>query len=163
MPVDLKDLSEVKKLRIHSLDALQGQVGAEVLTPWFQMDEQRTEEFEHSTYLNEYANPYEETPGDGYGAGLVEGYHLLGMIDYLMNHVIERPETPRMIPWNYGLDRVRFVSVVRNNDRFRLRGTLAGVESKNSGVRVTLDIIAEVEGRETPAFVATQHALWATV
>lgn len=160
MAIDLHDTSGVKKLHVPSLQEAERVIGETLVTPWFQMDPERSAEFEHSTYLNEYPNPYEEDAGEGYGEGLVEGYHLLGMIDYLMNHVVESPTDIRIIPWNYGLDHVRFVSVVRTTDRFRLHGTLSKVEARDTGLLATFDLKAEVEGREKPAFVAVQHALW---
>ncbi|WP_315770752.1 hypothetical protein [Rhodococcoides kroppenstedtii] len=146
---DITDLNELPEF-----------VGKEFVTPWFSMDDDRSDKFEYSTYLDSYPNPYEEFEGEGYGEGLVEGFHLLGMIDFLLNHVIV-PKA-RIIPWNYGLDSVRFVSVVRTSDKFRLVGRLTeAVERGGKGYLVTAELTAEVEGREKPAFVATQRALWA--
>lgn len=160
MTIKTSDTSDVKTLEIASFAEVSSLIGSEVVTPWFQMDPERTLEFEHSTYLNEYPYPYEEEQGEGYGEGLVEGFHLLGMVDYLMNHVIVPKNGLAILPWNYGLDRVRFVSVVRNSDCFRLRGVLVDVQTRETGLRVTFDIVADVAERDRPAFVATQHALW---
>ncbi|WP_432970205.1 hypothetical protein [Dactylosporangium sp. CA-233914] len=159
MTVDLTDTSEVVTITIDSPDAIPALTGRAFTTPWFSVDPERSEQFEYSTYLDSYPHPYEEEDGDGYGDGLVEGFHILGMIDYLLNHVFE--SNFRCVPWNYGLDRVRFVSVVRVTDQFRITGTIRQVTDRGpQGYLVTADLTGQVRSREKPAFIATQHALW---
>ncbi|MFI6517472.1 hypothetical protein ACIBF1_18100 [Spirillospora sp. NPDC050679] len=159
--IDLTDTSGVVTIRVASPDDIPKTVGRSFTTPWFSVDRERSEQFEYATYLDSYAHPYEAEDGDGYGDGLVEGFHLLGMIDYLLNHVLLADF--RCVPWNYGLDRVRFVSVVRVGDRFRLTGTVSEVVDRGpQGHLVVADLVAQVQGRDKPAFVATQRALWVT-
>lgn len=160
MAIDRIDIASVRKISFSSFEDVTANLGAVVITPWFTMDPDRSEEFEHSTYLHDDPRPAAYTQDEGYGTGLVEGFHLLGMIDYLLKNAVEITGDLRLVPWNYGLDHVRFVSVVRHHDRFRLRGTLIGTEQKPTGIKVTFKLTAEVEGREEPAFIATQHALW---
>jgi acyl dehydratase len=160
MGVDLTETSEVVTIHVDSPAAIPALVGRSFTTPWFSVDPDRSDQFEFATYLDSYPHPYEEQEGDGYGDGLVEGFHLLGMIDYLLNHVFAVDF--RCVPWNYGLDRVRFVSVVRLTDRFRITGTIREVAERPQGHLVVADLTAEVEGRDKPAFVATQRALWVT-
>lgn len=158
MGVDLTDTSDVVTITIDSPAAIPSMAGRSFTTPWFSVDADRSDKFEYATYLDSYPQPYEEEDGDGYGAGLVEGFHILGMIDYLLNHVFVA--SFRCVPWNYGLDRVRFVSVVRVTDRFRITGTVREVTDRAQGYLVTTDLTGQVDGRDKPAFVATQHALW---
>ena len=161
MPIHADDMSEVVTIEIAHPGELPQLVGRDFVTPWFSVDPERSEQFEYATYLDSYPHPYEDDEHEGYGDGLVEGFHLLGMIDFLMNHVF-LGDFP-VIPWNYGLDRVRFVSVVRVEDRFRLTGTIKDViERPGQGHLVVIDIVAQVQGRERPAFVATQRVLWTT-
>ncbi|MEW9548437.1 hypothetical protein [Nonomuraea sp. NPDC050783] len=159
MGVDMTDTSEVVILTVPRPSDLPKAVGRTFTTPWFTMDADRSEQFEFATYLDSYPHPYGVAGDDGYGEGLVEGYHLLGMLDYLLNHVLVS-QVP-CTPWNYGLDRVRFVSVVRLTDRFRITGTLREVVDRGEqGYLVVLDLVGEVEGRDKPGFVATQRVLW---
>ncbi|XVU27864.1 hypothetical protein ACQPZJ_12705 [Actinoplanes sp. CA-054009] len=161
MAVDLTDTSEVVTIIVDSPADLSSIAGRAFTTPWFSVDPDRSEQFEYSTYLDSYPHPYEQQDGDGYGDGLVEGFHLLGMIDYLLNHVLVA--NFRCVPWNYGLDRVRFVSVVRTSDRFRITGTIREVIDRGpQGHLVVAELTGQVQGRDKPAFVATQHALWVT-
>lgn len=161
MGIDLTDTSDVVAIRVATPADIPALVGRTFTTPWFSVDQDRSDQFEYATYLDSYPHPYEEEDGDGYGAGLVEGFHLLGMIDYLLNHVLTADF--RTVPWNYGLDRVRFVTVLRVGDRFRINGTVTEVVDRGpQGHLVVAELTAQVEGREKPAFIATQHALWVT-
>ncbi|MEW2571837.1 hypothetical protein [Streptomyces sp. NPDC047070] len=161
MAIDLIDTADVETIQIQTPGDIAGIAGRTFTTPWFSVDRDRSDQFEFATYLDSYPHPYEEEEGDGYGADIIEGFHLLGMIDYLLNHVFES-DFP-CVPWNYGLDRVRFVSVVRLTDRFRITGTISEVVDRGpQGHLVVADLTAQVEGRDKPAFVAVQRALWVT-
>ncbi|MYS50410.1 hypothetical protein GTW46_10110 [Streptomyces sp. SID6013] len=161
MGIDLTDTKDVETIRVAAPSDLPGIAGRTFTTPWFSIDPERSTQFSYATYLDSYPHPYEEEDDDGYGEDIVEGFYLLGMIDYLLNHVLLADF--RCVPWNYGLDRVRFVSVVRLTDRFRLTGTIREVVDRGAqGHLVVADLTAEVEGRDKPGFIATQHALWVT-
>ena len=158
MPIDLNDVAEVRRLHVSHPGEAPTLVGQTFVSPWFTMDADRAELWERGTYLDLLADAYFE---EGYGDGLVEGFHLVGMLDYLMNQSLTTGG--RWTTWNYGLDHVRFVSAVRHSDPFRIKGTIAKVEQRASGFLVTTDIVGEVRGRDKPGFVATQLALWTTV
>ncbi|MFF7289524.1 hypothetical protein [Streptomyces sp. BK205] len=135
-------------------------LGGTFTTPWFVVDDERTKDFEKASYHDEYPHAYEGE--DGYGDGLVEGFHLLSLLDVLCNHSVWS-EGP-WIAWNYGLDNVRFVSVIRTTDPFRVHGHVREVIDRgDQGHLVVTGLRAEVRGRERPGFVATQRALWSTV
>lgn len=158
MPIDIEHTSDVRTIHVdHPADAA-SLVGKAFASPWFTMDHDRAELWERGTYLDLLPNPYFD---EGYGEGLVEGYHLVGMLDYLMNQVLTTGG--RWVTWNYGLDRVRFVSVIRETDRFRITGSIAKVEQREQGLLVTTEITGEVEGRDKPGFVATQLSLWTAI
>lgn len=157
MGVDLSDMSEVVCLSVKVSSMAPELKGQKFISPWFTMDAHISEMFEEATYLDQ--NPHAYDGRAGYGEGLVEGYHLLGMIDHLCNHAIwcERD----WIAWNYGLDSVRFTSVIRVSDYFRLSGTVKDVITRPDGRHLlVLDIVAQVKGREKPGFVAVQRILW---
>ncbi|MFF0698538.1 hypothetical protein ACFYU4_38640 [Streptomyces tendae] len=163
MGIDLTNTADVQTIHIGKPEDIPALVGRSFTTPWFSVDRERSDQFEYATYLDSYPHPYEgeDGEGDGYGEGLIEGFHLLGMIDYLLNHVFVSDF--RWVPWNYGLDRVRFVSVVRLTDRFRITGTVSEVVDRGpQGYLVVADLTAQVDGRDRPAFVAVQRALWVT-
>ena len=56
---------------------------------------------------------------------------------------------------NYGSNKVRFISPVPAGARIRLRQRLVNAEeTKDGGVRITSEMIMEVEGSDKPAMVA---------
>jgi hypothetical protein len=64
------------------------------------------------------------------------------------------------LAWNYGLDRVRFTSVIRRSDQFRLVGSVADVIPRGQDHLLVIDLTGEVRGREKPGFIVTQRVLW---
>lgn len=159
MGIDITDLAEVRALSVSHPGEAPHLLGGRVVTPWFTMDAERATQFERGTYMDSYAHPY--GGGDGYGEDLVEGFHLLGMLDYLLNQVLWS-DGP-WIAWNYGLDRVRFTSVVRWSDPFRLIGTVTDVVPRSDGDHLlVVDLTGEVRDRDKPGFVAVQRILWSS-
>jgi hypothetical protein len=155
--IDTTDLAGVKALSVDHPGEAPRLMGGRFVTPWFVMDAERAANFERGTYLDSYAHPY--GGGEGYGEDLIEGYHLLAMLDYLLNQVLWSGGP--WIAWNYGLDRVRFTSVIRRSDPFRLTGTVTDVVARGaSGHLLVLDLTGEVRGRDKPGFVAIQRILW---
>jgi hypothetical protein len=158
MGINTTDTAEVVTLSVSHPSEAPRLKGGRFVTPWFSMDADRSDLFEKATYLDSYAHPY--GGHDGYGDDLVEGFHLLGMLDYLINLAVWS-DGP-WLAWNYGLDRVRFTSVIRRSDQLRVTGTVADVIPRDQGHLVVIDLSGAVRGREKPGFVATQRALWTT-
>ena len=159
MAIDQSDVSEVVILKVSHPSEAPSLRGKVFVTPWFQMDEDRSEDFHRGTYLDSYPHAYGGQ--SGYGDDLVEGFHLLGMLDYLCNHGVYS-EGP-WIAWNYGLDHARFVSVIRFDDHYRIRGTIRDVVDRgDQGHLLVSDLVGEVKGRDRPGFVATMRVLWTT-
>jgi acyl dehydratase len=157
--LDVTDLSEVKTLHVTHPDHVDELVGGTFVSAWFQVDAERADMFHRGTYMDLYAHP---SPEEAYGDGLVEGFHLLGMLDYLLNTVLWAEGNT--IAWNYGLDKVRFVTVIRDSDRFRVRGTVREVVDRaDQGKLLVVDVTGEVAGRTQPGFVATLRLLWREV
>jgi hypothetical protein len=157
MGLDLTDLSEVRTLSVPHPSQAPLLEGRSFVTPWFTMDAERSASFEHSSYMDQFPHPY--VGEAAYGEGLVEGFHLLCMLDYLCNTALWS-EGP-WLAWNYGLDRVRFVTVIRRQDPFRLRGQIREVIDRGpQGHLLVLELTGEVKGRQQPGFVATLRFLW---
>ncbi len=131
--------------------------GAEFVGDWFAVDADRLPLFDHAVYTDENVHPMEES---GYPENLVEGFHLLSLLDHLVNKVI-RVSGPGVFGWNYGFDKVRFTSPVTAGDPIRVRGRVAEITERGAGRLVRLDVEIEIEGRLMPALVATWRVLWA--
>ncbi|MEU9345279.1 hypothetical protein AB0D74_29165 [Streptomyces sp. NPDC048278] len=131
-------------------------VGREFIGSWFSASAERNSAFDEVTYVvdNEHA-----LDGGNFPAGLMEGFYVLALLDHLVNEVVHIDD-PRWSGWNYGLDRVRFVSPLTVDDRFRVRGTVREVTPRKGGYLVCLECSYEVEGRARPAMVAEWRVLW---
>lgn len=137
-------------------DELPTILGGSFRSEYLQVDQDRVDGFEFGTYIDENAHAMD---GDLYQAGLIEGFHLLGLFDHLANGVLN-VEDPFWAGWNYGFDHVRFVSEVTTRDRIRLSGTVSAIEVRGHRYLLTLDCTLEVEGREKPGAVATWKVMW---
>lgn len=160
MGFDHTDSTEVRTLSVEHPSRAPELLGRTFVTPWFTTDKNRAEAFEYGTYMDSYVHPY--TGEDAYGEALTEGFHLLGMLDVWCNSALWS-EGP-WIAWNYGLDRVRFVSMVRWSDPLRVRGTISEVVDRGEqGHLLVIEATGEVKGRERPGFTAVLRVLWNTV
>jgi acyl-coenzyme A thioesterase PaaI-like protein len=137
----------------HQLPSLAGRRFA---GDWWSVDPEKLDEFDSAAYLNAMTFPWAEGT---FPDGLVEGFHLLALLDYMMNAVLHL-EGEDAFGWNYGLDRVRFVSTIRAGERIRLTGEIAEVRPKDGGYLVRQDCVVEVEGSERPGFVAEWWVFW---
>jgi hypothetical protein len=131
--------------------------GREFTGGWFSVDRDRLETFDIASYVDENAV---ELEGSNFPDGLVEGFHLLSLLDHLSNQVLYIDD-PAWTGWNYGMDRVRFVSPVTVDDSFRIRGTVTEVTPRGDGFLLLLTCWLEVNGRSKPALTAEWRVLWA--
>jgi hypothetical protein len=123
---------------------------------WFSVEQERLGWFDKAAYVDENENSLSSAL---YPDGLVEGFHLLSLLDHLVNKVLFIDD-PDWTGWNYGFDSVRFVSMVSIKDRIRVAGTVAAIEPRGERYLVTIDCRIEVEGREKPGMVAVWKVLW---
>ncbi|MDR2986132.1 MAG: hypothetical protein LBV34_14950 [Nocardiopsaceae bacterium] len=123
---------------------------------WHTVDASKLPLFDEAIYTDQ--NPYPLDPS-GYPADLVEGFHLLALLDHLFNPLLRISDGP-CIGWNYGLDRVRFVSPVCAGQKIRVRGTIGAVKPKGSGFLVLSRCALEVEGCDRPGMVADWWTYW---
>jgi hypothetical protein len=130
--------------------------GRSFLGDWLTVDASKLPLFDEASYVSE--NPYPLDTG-GYPEGMVEGFHLLALLDHLLNPLL-RISGDGTIGWNYGLDRVRFVSPVSAGQKIRVRGTVGAVTPKGNGFLILCQCTVEVEGHARPAMVADWWTYW---
>ena len=139
-----------------AFEALPSLVGQTFVGDWFAVDADRLEAFDTATYLDASAHPLDASL---YPDGMVEGFHLLALLDHMMNGILYL-EGPSAFGWNYGFDRVRFVSPIHVGERMRLTGTIGEVRPREDGFLVRQDCVVEVENRDRPGFVADWWVYW---
>lgn len=90
----------------------------------------------------------------GFDDTFAQGFLTLSMLMRLQDGVVPEPENMKS-GFNYGLDRVRFLSPVMAGARIRARFALLALEEVRSGHwRRTLEVTIEVEGQDKPALSA---------
>ena len=152
-PSDMHDGPQALSVRFHDLPAL---AGRSFVGDWFVIDEAKLPLFDEAVYSSENAYPLDMSE---YPDGMVEGFHLLSLLDHLVNPLLLFSDGP-CVGWNYGLDRVRFVSTVRAGQKIRVKGTVGAVTPKGSGYLVLCQCVIEVDGRDRPAMVADWWTYW---
>ena len=87
------------------------------------------------------------------GTTIAHGYLTLSLLPRLTPQLLKVEKRTRGI--NYGSNKVRFTSTVPAGSRIRLTQTIKNVEDvEGNGVRITSEMVMEVEGRDRPALVA---------
>lgn len=134
-----------------TFDEIPNLVGIEVVSPYRIIDQSLRKKFDEATLLTELekvGNADELYPDD-----LLEGFHLLGLLDFFAAKYIDM-DRAEMYGWNYGLNRVRFVSTMHSGKPLRFRATISRVEKKGEGYLVYMDCVLEHEGADRPGMVA---------
>ncbi|MFJ9005437.1 hypothetical protein [Streptomyces canus] len=144
-------------VRLHiSLDRVPDLVGREFRGPWFTIGREKLPVFDDATYADQNIHTFDD---DNYAEDLVEGFHLLALLDHLTNDLLAA-EGDHWYAVNYGLDRVRFVTPVQAGVPIRVHGAVADVRPKGDGHLLLLRMTVEVRGAERPGFTADQWVLW---
>jgi hypothetical protein len=147
---------DVRALRVQFAD-LPSLAGRSFLGDWFVVDAGKLPLFDQASYVTENPFPFDE---DGYPDNMIEGFHLLALLDHLVNPLLRISCDPPCTGWNYGLDRVRFVSPVRAGDQLRVSGIVGSVRPKEDGFLVLCQCTVEVRGRDRPGMVADWWTYW---
>ena len=91
-----------------------------------------------------------EMPG---GKTIAHGYLTLSLLPQLAPTLLKVNRRKRGV--NYGSNKIRFTNPVPAGSRIRLKQTIKNVEDvPDNGVRITSEMVIEVEGQERPALVA---------
>ena len=142
---------------IATLAEIESRMGAEVgVSDWIMLDQPRIEAFAEATEDRQFIHvdpaSAAQTP---FGGTIAHGFLTLSLLSRMAAEAMLVPDGIKMIV-NYGLDRVRFLALVRSGKRVRGRFTLDSVEQKAPGQLLMRHLVTvEVEGEEKPALTAT--------
>jgi acyl dehydratase len=143
-----------------SIAALEAAVGADAQTSsWVTITQERIDQFADATDDHQWIHVDPERAAAGpYGGTIAHGYLTLSLISGMLFELITVEGNPTVI--NYGLDRVRFLSVVRVGSRVRAAVQLSAVTPIDGGARISATVTIEIEGESKPALVAETIALF---
>ena len=124
-------------------------------TEWLTVDQGMIDKFAEATGDHQWIHvdverAKRELPG---GKTIAHGYLTLSLLPRLAPTLMKVSKRSRGV--TYGSNKVRFVSPVPSGSRIRLTQTIKSVEPvEGNGVRVTSEMVIEVEGSSKPAMVA---------
>lgn len=131
-------------------------------SPWVTLTQGMVDEFANSTRDPDWMHvdverSRRESP---YKGTIVQGFLMLSLVIDL-SHQMGMVPRGTSYALNYGLDRVRFTSVVMTGSRLRTHATLTAVTPRGEkGVLFKTEHRMEIEGQEKPGVVADWLVLW---
>lgn len=143
-------------LVVASPDALKEYVGKEIgISEWMTITQERINAFAEATEDRQWIHidrerAKRESP---YGATIAHGFLTLSLISRFAKEVIQFSGGKRLTI-NYGLNRVRFPSPVREGSRIRGHFTLQIFQDRGEAWEAVLLCSTECEGNEKPCCVA---------
>ena len=124
-------------------------------TEWFTIDQDRIDAFADATLDHQFIHVDEEQAATSpLGGTIAHGFLTLSLTPYFSAQLGVVPENTTMM-FNYGLDRLRFLSPVRSGSDVRAHSRLLEVTEKGSGrLLIKTEITVEIRGEDKPAMVA---------
>ena len=122
---------------------------------WITVDQAMIDKFAEATGDHQWIHvdverAKKEMPG---GKTIAHGYLTLSLLPRLAPTLLKVNKRKRGI--NYGSNKIRFTNPVPAGSRIRLKQTIKAVEDvPDNGVRITSEMVIEVEGQERPALVS---------
>jgi acyl dehydratase len=144
------------------LDALRAKIGAEVgRSDWVLVDQAMIDRFADLTDDHQFIHvDVERAASTPLGGTIAHGFLVLSLLPMLLKQAGVRAPGGLAMSFNYGMDRLRFVSPVHAGRRVRGLFSLASAREKRPGqIEQILDVTIEVEGAEKPAVVGTWVSL----
>jgi acyl dehydratase len=141
---------------IEGVQELRTLVGQEVAVgDWFTVTQAQIDAFAEVSRDNQWIHtePDRARRESPFGTTVAHGFLTLSRLSHLHSQAVEVRGNVRM-SLNYGLNRVRFTSVVRAESRIRARSVLREIIEIADGIRVLWAITIEIEGSAKPALVA---------
>ncbi|MBU3711408.1 MAG: MaoC family dehydratase [Limnohabitans sp.] len=138
-----------------TLQDLAACVGQEVaVSDWMAVTQEQVNQFAQATGDPQWIHVDVERAKSGpFGGTIAHGFLTLSMLPKFFESSFEIRQTRMGI--NYGLNRVRFTSVVPVGSRLRARMTLKAAEwIEQGGLQMTWSVTVEREGHDKPVCVA---------
>jgi acyl dehydratase len=149
-------------LESYSLDTIAGFVGRPLgVTGGVVVDQKRIDQFADCTDDHQWIHVDVERAAreSAFGSTVAHGYLTLALLARFTYEIGLVPADAGEA-FNYGLDRVRFMTPVRAGARVRDRVTLLTAEEKGPGrVLIKAQHTIEIEGEDKPAMVAEALAM----
>ena len=143
-------------------DTLKDYIGKDMGTSdWLEIDQERINQFADVTLDHQFIHIDEEKATPLFGSTIAHGFLSLSLMAGMPAPQVA-PDNMKMA-FNYGLDKVRFLTPVNVGSKVRIKATLLSVDDKGDGrYLVKNEIKMEIEGQEKPAYVAEALTMYVT-
>ena len=140
-------------------DTLKDYIGKDMGTSdWLEIDQERINQFADVTLDHQFIHVDEEKATPLFGSTIAPGFLSLSLMAGMPAPQVA-PDNMKMA-FNYGLDKVRFLTPVNVGSKVRTKATLLSVDDKGDGrYLVKNEIKMEIEGQEKPAVSYTHLTL----
>lgn len=145
---------------VEGMQELLGMAGRQLgNTSWFEVTQQRVEEFAAATNDHQWIHvDPERAARSPLGGTIAHGYFTLSLAAPFLGELLEVHGVGMAL--NYGLNRVRFPAPLRVGSRVRAGGEIVAVRQRGEAVEVTLGLSYETEGSATPPCIAEVVVLY---
>jgi acyl dehydratase len=148
---------------ITTLGDLETRIGTEIgVSDWLLIDQKRIAQFADATSDHQWIHLDPERAARELPTGktIAHGYLTISLIPYLTRGFLKFEGATRVI--NYGLNKVRFMTMVPVGSRVRARQKLLEVRPRVGAVQTLSEVTIEIEGEKRPACVAETISLFFT-
>lgn len=136
-------------------------IGKEIgVSSWLLVDQKKINDFAETTGDKQWVHVDVERANreSPFGGPIAHGYLTLSLVAALSMEIGIAPKDT-IAAFNYGLDKVRFLTPVKAGSKVRLRVALAEITPKDQGVLMKNICTLEIEGAPRPAMVAETLAM----
>ena len=149
-------------MKVIPANELENHIGEEVgVSDWFEVTQERINQFADATLDYQFIHVDSEKATPLFGSTIAHGFLSLSLTAGLKAGGIA-PDNMTMA-FNYGLDRVRFLTPVNVGSKVRTKAKLISVDEKEDGrYLVKNEVTMEIEGQEKPAFIAEALTMFVT-
>ncbi|HVY03800.1 MAG TPA: MaoC family dehydratase [Caulobacterales bacterium] len=128
-------------------------IGEETYSDWLEITQERVNTFADATNDHQWIHVDVERAKQAMGGTIAHGFLTLSLLAGMPTKGGTRVTgVSRGI--NYGLNKVRFTSMVPVGSKVRVKSKVIGVEERGGGAQVTRECTMEVDGQDRPAMVA---------
>ena len=125
---------------------------------WFEVTQEDINTFADVTHDHQFihVDPEACATMSPWGVPIAHGFLTLSMLTHLTSSIAVNPAFLEGIVMgvNYGFDKVRFVTPVKEGSRINVTSAISGAELKGDAVQITRSMTVNIEGEEKPALVA---------
>lgn len=133
-------------------DVLVAPLGPLGVTEWFEVDQERIDQFAAATGDDQWIHVDPERAKDGpFGATIAHGYLTMALVNKDLPALFRIEQLGMGV--NYGVNKVRFPAPVPVGSRLRASGALTEVTEVAGGVQTVITVTMEIEGSERPGCV----------